>query len=123
VNLLSYEIMLFVGLRSGEHLLTGTYACSPGRTPPGGVGSHMRQRLSILIEKFKYEKDFKIKINPIRLFIAFIFYPIKPSASLFILIKSHETIPLSIASLSFKVQIFFKKDGMRSCLKIDIWER
>jgi hypothetical protein len=35
----------------------------------------------------------KLKINLIRLYLGLIFYPIKPSAGLFILIKSGETIP------------------------------
>jgi hypothetical protein len=37
----------------------------------------------------------KLKINPIRDNLGHIFYPIKPSAGLFILIKSREAIPLS----------------------------
>jgi hypothetical protein len=37
----------------------------------------------------------KLKRNPIWEYIGLIFYPIKPSAGLFFLIKSRETIPLS----------------------------
>jgi hypothetical protein len=36
----------------------------------------------------------KLKINPIRLYLGLIFYPIKPSTGLFFLIKSRETILL-----------------------------
>jgi hypothetical protein len=38
----------------------------------------------------------KIKINPIRLNLGLILHPLKPSAGLFILIKSRETIPLKM---------------------------
>jgi hypothetical protein len=36
----------------------------------------------------------KLKINPIREYLGYIIYPIKPSAGLFFLLKSRETIPL-----------------------------
>jgi hypothetical protein len=42
------------------------------------------------------KRPLKLKINPIWEYLGFTIYPIKPSAGLFILIKSHETISLII---------------------------
>jgi hypothetical protein len=44
--------------------------------------------------KFKYENVIKIIINPFLEYLGLIIFPIKPSAGLFILIKSRDTIPL-----------------------------
>jgi hypothetical protein len=43
----------------------------------------------------------KLKINPIRFYLGLNFYPIKPSAGLFVLIKSCETIPLNLDTLCY----------------------
>jgi hypothetical protein len=43
----------------------------------------------------------KIKKKPIREYLGLIIYPIKPSAGLFFLIKSHETFPLNVLDKMF----------------------
>jgi hypothetical protein len=48
----------------------------------------------------------KLKINPIREYLGLIIYPTKPSAGLFILIKSRETIPLSYIYRQFITESF-----------------
>jgi hypothetical protein len=93
--------MLIVKLRSREHLLTGTYA-SRRR------GSPKRYRLSIQILKFKYETSLKLKINYIGEYLGLAIYPIKPSAGLFFIIKSRETIPLYKNPIKFKFKLKFQ---------------
>jgi hypothetical protein len=53
----------------------------------------------------------KLKVNPIQEYLGLIIYPIKQSAGLFFLIKSRETIPLSIPYKILKILLpqFLKK--------------
>jgi hypothetical protein len=72
---------------------------SQASTPHVGVGSHMRC-WAYNFKNPNMKTTLKLEINPIRFNLGLIFYPVKPSAGLFILIKSRETIPLSLRSVS-----------------------
>jgi hypothetical protein len=77
--------VLIVKLRSREHLLTRTYAYRRHGLLKEIPAEHINLNMKMSL---------KIKINPIREYLGIIIYPIKPSAGLFFLIKSRETIPL-----------------------------
>jgi hypothetical protein len=60
----------------------------------------------------------KLKINCIKEYLGLLIYPIKPTAGLFILIKSRGTIPFSIKMAKSKISWKFALKRPRNNLKV-----